>query len=640
MRAFRVYFLATLVLLGIPVLVNAQRDMTAILAGLGGYACLTVISHVTLTVPLNHFSADDTRRIDVVFGVLPATGERKGMFVTAVGGPGYFGLSYADSYTAAFDPAITEHFDIVFFDQRGEGLSGNFQCQNAATVYYSSDTGAETPEQEQALISNARTFANVCVEEAGFDISALPYYSTVQSIEDLDLFRKAIGDDKLWLYGESYGTQYVQTYTAAHPDHVAALITDGTVDLNTSALDYYVEQTQAFNDVLAQTLQACNQDAICAAQTAGDAQAFYDDLAAELSSSPQAFDFPLPGNRHDSRQFTLADLETVAAGQLYSEDGRMIFQRALAAAANGDLVPLARLAYYNLGLDPETTQPIPAGDVTYSDAMYYAIECNDYDFFSGTPEAKAEAFMRAGDNVEATVPYLSSVFYGDLPCVFWPGKPPTERPKSLVAEGIPTLVLGATADPATPVDNGKRVFSRLADGYLVTTQGGAHVIFGRGDACPDELVTAFLVEGTPPDKRETMCNGVVASDYVSLAPSDSQAFDSPLLALDSAYDEIYYLPEYYYWDYDTLTLTACSQGGTLAFAPSAQGTQFHLSACAFSAGFAMTGTGLLDADGNFSLDVRIDGQRAGQLSYSQDSEGFSSVSGEFDSNTIALSSDS
>ena len=39
-----------------------------------------------------------------------------------------------------------------------------------------------------------------------------------------------MGDDKFWLYGESYGTRFAQMYAGAHPDHLAGLILDGTID--------------------------------------------------------------------------------------------------------------------------------------------------------------------------------------------------------------------------------------------------------------------------------------------------------------------------------------------------------------------------------------------------------------------------
>ena len=112
---------------------QASKDTTAILDSLGGYPCPNSdFTCVDVTVPLDHTQPpaqpQDGGTIKVVFGVLPANGERKGMFVTVTGGPGTSGLLSADSYTSAFDPSIPEHFDIVFFDQRGVGLSGGLQC--------------------------------------------------------------------------------------------------------------------------------------------------------------------------------------------------------------------------------------------------------------------------------------------------------------------------------------------------------------------------------------------------------------------------------------------------------------------------------------------------------------------------------
>jgi hypothetical protein len=125
----------------------------------------------------------------------------------------------------------------------------------------------------------------------------------------------------------------------------------------------------------------------------------------------------------------------------------MIFIRALAAyAANSDIIPLARLLYIDLVVDPQTLDVIL--DPSWSDAMYYGITCQDYGYPGATPEEKAQNFLAAFDPVETSIPRLASIIYGDLPCAYWPGasSDPT-RPGYLLAEGIPTLVLGATADP-------------------------------------------------------------------------------------------------------------------------------------------------------------------------------------------------
>lgn len=612
------------------------EDTASRLARLGGEPCPdSDFTCVTIHVPFDHFQPDG-RTLDVVFAVLPASGERKGMFVTANGGPGMSGLLAADNYTAAFDPSIPEHFDIVFFDQRGVGLSGGLQCPDAAAAFYRADWDASTPEEEVALTEAARTFADDCVAEMGRP-EFLPFLGTEQAVEDLEVFRAAMGDETFWLYGESYGTQFVQTYAAAHPDRLSGLILDGAVDLTLDGFGFYAQQARAFSDVLGMTLAACNADELCAADMGGDATAIYDTLAAHLREEPLAFDFPLPSGGAETRSFSLADLETAASGYLYSETARMIFLRALASyARDKDLVPLARTLYNSLVLDPETEQAIP--DPSYSDAVYYAVECQDYHYPGETPAARAEAYLRAGDTMDTGLPRFASLFYGDLPCAYWPNTHADDsRPAPLAADGIPTLVLNATADPATPYPNGVAVFERLDDGYLVTETGGPHIIFGWGVACVDDLVTAFLVDDEMPT-RKTTCEGVVADEFVPLAPRNAADFADPLEALAAVDDEIYYLPEYYYWDLETPTTVGCPFGGALTFEPSDLGETFTLTDCAFSAGFVMTGAGDYDYDADlFTLDVSVSGLATGSLIYTRDADLNLSVTGEYDGQTIDLS---
>ncbi|MEW6568696.1 MAG: alpha/beta fold hydrolase [Chloroflexota bacterium] len=600
------------------------------LARLGGQPCPEgEFTCLTLTVPLDHFAPSSGETINVVFAVRPASGERLGMLVTTTGGPGASGLAVADAYTAALDPRLLEHYDLVYFDLRGVGLSGGLQCPQAAVTFYTTDTRADTPWREALLLAAARTFASECILESG---QALwyPYLSTRQAVEDLEAFLQAVDVGKIILYGESYGTQFAQTYAAVHPDHVAALILDGVVDLELSGPDFYRLQAQAFSDVLAATLEACNADPACAADMGGDAFAAYDSLASELSTAPAAFTFPLPEGGSAPRQFTFSNLEAVVAMQLYDEGSRLLLLRALAAADRADIVPLTRLLYQ--ALDPATLAPIP--DPTYSDAVFYAVECADYTFFSGTPEERAEGYLRAGDAVEASVPRLASLFYGDLPCAFW-SEPVPQPALPSAAMTFPVFVLTAETDPATPLSNARSVFTRLPDAYLIVKQGGPHVIFGRGDKCPDALVTEFLLTGRRPAQRETRCPGDVVEPYVPLTPADAAAFPDPLQGLIAFTTELSLLPEYYYWDGLSATSTGCPFGGRLTIDAADEGDRFTLQQCAFSRGLALTGGGVWDAAG-FTLEVEVSGLAEGSLRFVQDEPG-SRVSGSYDGETIDLS---
>lgn len=198
---------------------------------------------------------------------------------------------------------------------------------------------------------------------------------------------------------------------------------------------------------------------------------------------------------------------------------------------------------------------------------------------------------------------MGSLFYGDFPCVFWPvANQDSTRPRPLAADGIPTVVLGATADPATPYQQGVSVADRLSESYLIVQEGGPHVIFGRGQPCPDESVTAFILEGTPPE--ETECAGDVVGYYIPLLPPTMETFVSAEAMLDAVDYEISYLPEYYWWDTVTETPVGCNQGGIIIFSATDDGDRYLLENCAFMEGLVLSGEGTYDYDADIlTLDV-------------------------------------
>jgi pimeloyl-ACP methyl ester carboxylesterase len=497
----------------------------------------------------------------------------------------------------------------VFFDQRGMGMSGGLTCPEAAAVYYRTDLLTGLGLDEETMATAAATFAEDCVTEMG-NPEELPYLATDQVAADLDVFREMIGFDELVLYGESYGTQVAQTYAAAYGEHLTRMILDGTVDLTLDGFTFFEQQASAFATSLQMTLDYCAADRLCADDMGTDPDVAYDRLMALLVEEPLAVDFPLPDGGFEERQFGLGDLEVVASAQMYSEDDRMMFLRALAAyTERNDLVPLLRLLYLDLGVD--SLDEAVLEDPTWSDGIYYAVECLDYSYPGTTPEERAAAFFAAGAAV--ALDRLGTIFYGDLPCAYWPSAVGgTSRPDPLVASGIPTVVLGATADPATPYNQGVAVESRLEDGYLITQEGGPHVIFGRGNACPDDGVTAFILNGATPEEAE--CEGDVVGYYIPLLPASLDAFDSVETMLDSIEFEIFYMPEYYWWDTETDTPVGCNLGGTITFSAGVDGDVYTMQDCAFMEGVTLTGDGYYNWDDDlFTLDVQNGSADCGYL---------------------------
>ena len=585
---------------------------------------------ITLRVPRDHFSsAANGPTFDVTFGLLKATGPRKGVFVTATGGPGTSGLAVADSYTSAFDEGITENYDIVFFDQRGVGVSEELQCPEAALAFYTTDA-LPTLSRSQALAyaAAAKTFAHDCIDETGVNPNALPFFATRQAVEDLEAFRRYLKADKLDLYGESYGTQYVQTYAAAHPNRVRALYVDGPVDLTLDGFEYWAEDARAIDFNISHTLDRCTAKKICRSDiVGGDALKTYDKLFATLKNGPKTYSYVKPNGRSETRTFSIDDLEVGAAGYAYETYDRMLFQRAIAQASRGEFLPLARLTYFSLGQDPDTLEAIL--DPTWSDAMYYAVDCMDYAYGSGSAANRAAQFLAAGEANDVSDFRIGSVFYGDLPCAYWPAHPPNnDRPDYLTDTPYPIFVLGSTWDPATPFAGALRIFREADDAYLIVTPGGPHVIFGRGNECPDELITAWLVDGERPNQRRTNCDFMGTDPYVPIPAVRVSDYKNGLAAMSATDDEIYNSPDFWNWEQVGTLRIGCLEGGWIRWTATDDGFRMRLTDCEFTAGFPLSGRGEInDTDGTFSLDITSPGGT--ELSYFRDADGNRSVTGTF-----------
>ena len=549
---------------------------------------------VTLRMPLDHFH-DTGRTIDVTYAVRRHTGpgRGRGTFVTLTGGPGTSGIQSAVSYTDGFAESIQRRYDIVFLDQRGAHLSGDMTCPDAALAFYRSESDPATSTATTGLGADAKAFVDDCISELGVDPTILPYLGTRQAVEDLEAIRTHLDAERLMLYGESYGTQYAQLYAAAHPERLAGLFLDGPVDLSRGLFDYYEEQTQGFEQALEGTLYDCTTARPCTADDlAPNSLAGWDGLADRLAEGPLPFEFHGSTGSSERREFSRSDLDNAASAFLYSEHDRMLLQRGLTAASQEDLWYLSRLLYSGLVMDPETQQAIP--DPSYSDGLYYAVECLDYAIPGDTPEERATAYLNSGRQLGVDSLRMGALFYGDLPCAWWPAQPETvDRPPLVVEVPFPMFVLGATLDPATPWANGERIAASAGgNAWVIVKPGGPHVIFGRGEACPDDLVTAFLVRGAVPKEPRTVCPGNVADDYVRLPPLIATAYRDTRAALRSADIEIVNSVDYWFWDAEEPLEAGCRFGGTIRYTPSDTGARLRLDACSWSSGLALTGTGV------------------------------------------------
>jgi hypothetical protein len=198
----------------------------------------------------------------------------------------------------------------------------------------------------------------------------------------------------------------------------------------------------------------------------------------------------------------------------------------------------------------------------------------------------------------------------------------------------PVFVLTSTTDPATPIANGMRIFGRLSDAWFIQAVGGPHVIYAWGMACPDDVITAWMTQRTPPAARVTTCAWDLTDPYVANAEAEPSGYRNALDLAQSIDDQVFNTNDYINAYADAALTLGCDFGGTLTYAPADTGTAVTLERCEFTKGLPLSGTGRTDDQaGTFQLDVTGPGDA---LHYERDGDGGTSVSGTFDGSRVSL----
>jgi pimeloyl-ACP methyl ester carboxylesterase len=134
-------------------------------------------------------------------------GSAKGAMIALAGGPGQAATPFLSDFRVTLDPALHGR-DLVVFDQRGTGQSAELFCPGLGS-HNLPDLGVGR-----------------CAARLG---SIRGFFSTSESVSDIEAVRRAIGVDKIDLYGVSYGTKVALDYAIRYPQHIDRLVLDSVV---------------------------------------------------------------------------------------------------------------------------------------------------------------------------------------------------------------------------------------------------------------------------------------------------------------------------------------------------------------------------------------------------------------------------
>ncbi len=189
-----------------------------------------------LTVPLDYEHPDNGKTMKVALLRVRATDrkQRIGSLLMNPGGPGAPGTEFARDFASILPDEITKRFDIVGFDPRGSGESSPVKCEDNLDGVFSADYSPDTPAERADLATKLQQLAQSCEARSG---DLLPYVSSESTVRDMDRIRQAVGDEKLTYVGYSYGTYLGTLYAKLFPKKVRALVLDGAIDPNLSAVE-------------------------------------------------------------------------------------------------------------------------------------------------------------------------------------------------------------------------------------------------------------------------------------------------------------------------------------------------------------------------------------------------------------------
>ena len=393
------------------------------------------------------------------------------------GGPG--GSAVAGGFLAAvgevMSPEIRARFDLVAWDPRGVPGSPAVDCKampplNAIQKTY--DLSTNTPQKDALRAAYSRYVDQCKMNDKLLPQQLLPHVGTADTVSDLELLRRAVGDAKLTYLGFSYGTNIGLRYLLRYPERARALVLDGVDGIWTEDVKD-TDQDFAFEGALVAFLDWCGKarsaDCPFARGTASRLAAF-DALAASIKATPLRTDVR-------GQMFTYPLLTWAVGSMLYAQQLWPDLGAALEAGRRGNGTQLYQAALDYLGPDGPEMDP------------FNAIGCGDIDPITN-------------EKVEALAVQLKDarlgLAYSRLGCVGWPVANLTPKPGAFGAGVPPVLLMGSTGDPATPYTWAESAAARVPGSRLLTTVSYTHTSYLFGLECVDKAVDAYLLETTLP----------------------------------------------------------------------------------------------------------------------------------------------
>ena len=417
--------------------------------------------------------------LDLHVTIAPALrqGARPDPLFVLAGGPGEAGSDVLPLLSTAFK-RVRATRDIVFVDQRGTGLSGKLECPSDA------DADAQLSD------ADADVALRRCIAASKAPFAA---YTTAAAARDIEAVRRALGYDRINLWGGSYGTRLAQAYARAYPAGVRTLLLDAV-----AAPDQVIpaggRDSQAALDAL---FAQCAKDAACA-RAYPNLRGEFDALVGKLDAAPLKLNLPDPRTaRQVDVTMTSERLLDTVRNMLYAPADARRLPFLVHSASAGRWQPF--VARRNLAADFSP-------DGSPATLLHLAVVCAE-DMPRFTPAL-------AASDASPLTRTLADRLRGLCRAMNVPAVPAT--PPARIA--APVLLLSGALDPVTPPRRARDAARFMDHAQLLTAPNAGHGVSQLG--CAPRLLRAFL--DRPDAKVDGTCLNEIPAPTFQLGSAGPQ----------------------------------------------------------------------------------------------------------------------
>lgn len=165
---------------------------------------------------------------------------------------------------------LTENHDFVMVGYRGIDGQVVLECPEISQAISKATGTLLSPESIAAYTAGAAQCAERW-ESEGIDLAG---YTLTEVVDDADATRKALGYDKINLYGNSYGTRLQEIYMWRYPE-----VLKRAIMVSVNAPGHLIWDPNAVDAQIADYAELCAKDAACSART--------DDLVATMREAKE-----------------------------------------------------------------------------------------------------------------------------------------------------------------------------------------------------------------------------------------------------------------------------------------------------------------------------------------------------------------